>query len=235
MYEFNPYFTNDGSVGLFSKSEEDIYHSAYGALTESRTKFILPSHLEDFLKNHDSVKILDLCYGIGYNTKSALKVFLENINQFDKKNSPQKKIKNNFCAKNSTTLAPIDTDNIQGEAESKKNFYFKNFEKNKNNNLDFCNDTSTSIVAIDGDNILEDKIVEKDKNLQNSVSENQKYNNKCIKIDAVDNDEFLLKLSPFITSSCPKSFLVKNFLYKKLLKKSLIDYKSMHLRGFQDR
>ena len=35
MYVLYPYFTNDGSVGLFSPEANDIYHSTYGALTEA--------------------------------------------------------------------------------------------------------------------------------------------------------------------------------------------------------
>ena len=43
MYELYPYFTNDGSVGLFSPEADDIYHSTYGALTEAYEKFIFPA------------------------------------------------------------------------------------------------------------------------------------------------------------------------------------------------
>lgn len=61
--------TDDGSVGLYSNSVNDIFHSKTGALKESYDKFILPI-LETKIK---CKKILDICYGIGYNTKSALK------------------------------------------------------------------------------------------------------------------------------------------------------------------
>lgn len=82
MYELYPYFTNDGSVGLYSPEADDIYHSTYGALTEAYEKFILPANFEDFFKKHNEIKILDICYGIGYNTKSFLNYFFEN---FEKK------------------------------------------------------------------------------------------------------------------------------------------------------
>ncbi len=72
MYELYPYFTNDGSVGLFSPDADDIYHSTYGALTEAYEKFILPSNLKNFLEKNSEIKILDICFGIGYNTKSFL-------------------------------------------------------------------------------------------------------------------------------------------------------------------
>ena len=57
MYELYPYFTNDGSVGLFSPDADDIYHSTYGALTEAYEKFILPSNLNSFLKNNNETNI----------------------------------------------------------------------------------------------------------------------------------------------------------------------------------
>ena len=64
--------TNDGSAGLFNKCVDDIYHSTYGAYSESYEKFLLSSGFLDFIKTHNSVKILDICYGIGYNSKTAL-------------------------------------------------------------------------------------------------------------------------------------------------------------------
>ena len=77
MYKLYPYFTNDGSVGLFSPDADDIYHSTYGALTEAYEKFITPLDLKKFLKNNSEIKILDICFGIGYNTKSFLNNFLD--------------------------------------------------------------------------------------------------------------------------------------------------------------
>lgn len=79
MYNFYPYFTNDGSVGLYSESDNDIYHSTYGALTEAYEKFILPADFKNYFKNNNKIKILDICFGIGYNSKSFLNYFIENI------------------------------------------------------------------------------------------------------------------------------------------------------------
>ena len=50
MYEFHPYFTNDGSVGLFNTDFDDIYHSATGALTEAYEKLIYPVDFDSLLK-----------------------------------------------------------------------------------------------------------------------------------------------------------------------------------------
>lgn len=79
MYKLYPYFTNDGSVGLFSPEADDIYHSTYGALTEAYEKFILPSNIKDYLKKNNEIKILDICYGIGYNSKSFLNFLIDFI------------------------------------------------------------------------------------------------------------------------------------------------------------
>lgn len=86
MYKLYPYFTNDGSTGLYSEADNDIYHSTYGALTEAYEKFILPAELEKFFEKYSEIKILDICFGIGYNTKSFLnffynaQIYTDNIN-----------------------------------------------------------------------------------------------------------------------------------------------------------
>lgn len=69
-YEFC--LTKDGSIGLYNNEVQDIYHSSRGALQEAIQKFILPSGLLNFAETNDKINILDICYGIGYNSKSAL-------------------------------------------------------------------------------------------------------------------------------------------------------------------
>ena len=82
MYKLYPYFTNDGSVGLFSPTDNDIYHSTYGALTEAYEKFVLPADIETYLSNKSEIKVLDICYGIGYNSKSFINYILNLKNFF---------------------------------------------------------------------------------------------------------------------------------------------------------
>lgn len=148
MYELHPYFTNDGTVGLFSRQDDDIYHSTYGALTESWQKFIIPSHLKEFIEANTSVKILDICYGIGYNTKTALNVFLENVLNKNEKQNSEKNIKNNNQYK--TNIAPIYTDNITQEKNNKN---AENLSKN-------AYDSNINTEAIYSDNILQDNFKE---------------------------------------------------------------------------
>lgn len=126
MYEFHPYFTNDGSVGLYSTDFNDIYHSATGALTEAYEKFIYPVDFNNLLQK-DKIKVLDICYGIGYNSKSFLNFIFENYCQknFSKKYSLSKHyidkihtnnilqaLLDNFICKNNTCNEQVYTDNI---------------------------------------------------------------------------------------------------------------------------
>lgn len=87
MRDYEPYYTEDGSIGLYSFADKDVYHSKFGALTEAWEKFILPSGLEK--NNNSEIKVLDVCYGIGYNTKALMSFFI-NKNKIYKKNFFQK-------------------------------------------------------------------------------------------------------------------------------------------------
>lgn len=85
MRDYEPYFTEDGSIGLYSYADKDVFHSKFGALTEAWEKFVIPSGIEEYLNNNQNVKVLDVCYGIGYNTK-ALMSFIINKNKILRKN-----------------------------------------------------------------------------------------------------------------------------------------------------
>lgn len=74
MRDYEPYYTEDGSIGLYSFADKDVFHSKYGALTEAWEKFVIPSELE--ILNKNNIKVLDICYGIGYNTKALMSFFI---------------------------------------------------------------------------------------------------------------------------------------------------------------
>ena len=121
-YEF--YYTQDGSIGLYSYADDDVYHSKFGAITEAWEKFILPSNIEKKIQEQDSLKVLDVCYGIGYNTKALMSSIINlNEKKFKKKNifkNFYEKIKNKFSKKNSfLTLnnETIDTNKIKLKKE----------------------------------------------------------------------------------------------------------------------
>ena len=61
--------TNDGSLTLKSDKYNECYHSSEGAITETLYKHIYPSF--EVVKK-DEIKILDICFGLGYNTFLAI-------------------------------------------------------------------------------------------------------------------------------------------------------------------
>ncbi len=68
---FVPQLTADGSFTFFSQEFHELFHSHYGARQESFWKFAIPTGLPDKAKNQ-VVRLLDVCYGLGYNTAAAL-------------------------------------------------------------------------------------------------------------------------------------------------------------------
>ena len=84
-YEF--YYTQDGSIGLYSYTDNDVYHSKFGALTEAWDKFVIPSNIDDKLNKLHNIRVLDVCYGIGYNTKALMSyVINKNERSLEEKN-----------------------------------------------------------------------------------------------------------------------------------------------------
>ena len=73
--------TKDGSVTLKSYKYNECYHSSEGALTESLYKHVLPGYTaaEKFDYYGGEIRILDICFGLGYNTLSALLHRPENV------------------------------------------------------------------------------------------------------------------------------------------------------------
>ena len=61
--------TNDGSLTLKSDKYNECYHSSEGAITETLYKHIYPAF--EVVKK-DEIKILDICFGLGYNTFLAI-------------------------------------------------------------------------------------------------------------------------------------------------------------------
>ncbi len=61
--------TNDGSLTLKSDKYNECYHSSEGAITETLYKHIYPAF---DVVNQEEIKILDICFGLGYNTFLAI-------------------------------------------------------------------------------------------------------------------------------------------------------------------
>lgn len=200
MYDLYPYFTNDGSVGLFSPEADDIYHSTYGALSEAYEKFILPANLEKYFETHKEIKVLDICYGIGYNTKSFLNFLIEkNILKINFK-------KNNL--KKSNNIDTIHTNNISCT--------LNNVSIYSNNNCKTNNDILFNKVM--RDNTISIDTVHSN----NALHKNSSCNDEEVKIfiKALDMDEILFLLSPFFKqgNENDKKHNKLNFHYDKIAK-----------------
>ncbi|MDD3463156.1 MAG: TIGR01212 family radical SAM protein [Sulfurospirillaceae bacterium] len=63
----------DGSVTFWSEDYRDYYHPKAGAYRQARELFVARSGLKERLENGD-VRLLDIGFGMGYNTLEALKI-----------------------------------------------------------------------------------------------------------------------------------------------------------------
>jgi tRNA U34 5-methylaminomethyl-2-thiouridine-forming methyltransferase MnmC len=71
MSKFAPYITDDGSYTFFSEEFGQTFHSKYGAKEESIFKYAIPTLLAQKAER-GHLRILDICYGLGYNSAAAL-------------------------------------------------------------------------------------------------------------------------------------------------------------------
>jgi tRNA U34 5-methylaminomethyl-2-thiouridine-forming methyltransferase MnmC len=70
---WTPQLTDDGSFTFFSEEFGETFHSSQGAKEEAFLKFAKGTDLAQTAQR-DAVKLLDVCYGLGYNTAAALEV-----------------------------------------------------------------------------------------------------------------------------------------------------------------
>jgi len=111
--------TNDGTLTLKSEEFNECYHSSEGAVTETLYKHILPAFS---VVKKDEIKILDICFGLGYNT------FLSILNR--PKNSKLKIYSPEFDEKLVNSLKnfdyPKEFDSIKHIIEEvSQNYYYK--------------------------------------------------------------------------------------------------------------
>ncbi|PIN80409.1 hypothetical protein COV16_00945 [Candidatus Woesearchaeota archaeon CG10_big_fil_rev_8_21_14_0_10_34_8] len=68
--------TPDGSVTFHNKQFDEAYHSKSGAKEEAMLKFVQPCNVKELAKS-GRITILDVCFGLGYNTAMAIDTALE--------------------------------------------------------------------------------------------------------------------------------------------------------------
>jgi tRNA U34 5-methylaminomethyl-2-thiouridine-forming methyltransferase MnmC len=64
--------TADGSTTFFSHAFGEAFHSIHGAKQEAEAKFVLPARIRAKAEQQDCVNIIDVCYGLGYNSAAAI-------------------------------------------------------------------------------------------------------------------------------------------------------------------
>ncbi len=69
---FTPETTADGSYTFYSSEFQEHFHSQTGAKQEAEKKFIEPCQLAAKAQKQSQITLLDICYGLGYNTAAAL-------------------------------------------------------------------------------------------------------------------------------------------------------------------
>lgn len=69
---FSKKLTADGSWTFFSQEFSELFHSHQGAKQEAEHKFILPCHIISKAQTQSQIKILDICYGLGYNSAAGM-------------------------------------------------------------------------------------------------------------------------------------------------------------------
>jgi tRNA U34 5-methylaminomethyl-2-thiouridine-forming methyltransferase MnmC len=74
---YSPQITADGSYTFFSTEFGEAYHSQFGARQEAEFKFVEPTQLQQKARQQSSLRLLDVCYGLGYNTAAALAAIWE--------------------------------------------------------------------------------------------------------------------------------------------------------------
>jgi tRNA U34 5-methylaminomethyl-2-thiouridine-forming methyltransferase MnmC len=70
--QFTPQLTEDGSYTFFSPEFQETFHSSFGAKQEAEVRYIEPCQIKELATQQPTVRILDVCYGLGYNSAAAL-------------------------------------------------------------------------------------------------------------------------------------------------------------------
>lgn len=64
--------TEDGSITFWSETFQETFHSSHGAKHEAEAKFVIPAKIAEKASTQTQLNILDVCYGLGYNSAAAI-------------------------------------------------------------------------------------------------------------------------------------------------------------------
>lgn len=68
---FTPELTGDGSATFYSEEFGEHFHCRHGAYTDAQRNYVDAANIPELAKA-ERLSILDICYGLGYNTAAAL-------------------------------------------------------------------------------------------------------------------------------------------------------------------
>jgi len=69
--------TKDGSITYHNPKYDETYHTKAGAIAEALVKYVQPCNLDELAKKQKEIHILDVCFGLGYNSLMAIHVIKE--------------------------------------------------------------------------------------------------------------------------------------------------------------
>lgn len=70
--DWQPKLTDDGSFTFYSEEFDECFHSVHGAYREAECKYVEPCRLRSMARENDCLRLLDICYGLGYNSAAAI-------------------------------------------------------------------------------------------------------------------------------------------------------------------
>jgi tRNA U34 5-methylaminomethyl-2-thiouridine-forming methyltransferase MnmC len=75
--------TADGSISCIDRETGQLCHNSAGAYTEAVQNYVIPSGLRDKIRQAGHIRVLDACYGMGYNSWALINELLkdETLNQ----------------------------------------------------------------------------------------------------------------------------------------------------------
>jgi len=79
--------TEDGSITCRDEATGELYHNRAGAYTEALENYVKPCNLSAIIAQQSSLRILDVCFGLGYNTFVLLEELLAVIKASSKSTS----------------------------------------------------------------------------------------------------------------------------------------------------
>jgi len=84
--------TDDGSITCLDQLTGELYHNRAGAYTEALRNYVEPCDIETLLSRQNEISVLDVCFGLGYNTFVLLTELLGMVDRVGSRQSVNVKV-----------------------------------------------------------------------------------------------------------------------------------------------